>query len=91
HPAGESGHDGHDHPAAGDKHSGAAKLTFLPVINSNFEPAAATPASEDTHAHAPQWPQNFHMHHELFDLTPGVRELYRQDNHALRNVWGMSF
>jgi len=90
HPAGESGHDGHDHPAAGDKHSGAAKLTFLPVINSNFEPAAATPASEDTHAHAPQWPQNFHMHHELFDLTPGVRELYRQDNHALRNVWGMS-
>lgn len=90
HPAGDHDHGdtGHDHAAEGEKHSSAAKLTFLPVINSNFEPVA--PPSEDAHDHAPQWPENFHMHHKLFDLTPGVREKYKQDNHDLRNVWGMS-
>ena len=94
HPHDAHGHDEkHDHaaegsPAEGEKHSSAAKLTFLPVINSNFEPVNAP--EEDAHAHAPQWPESFHMHHKLFDLTPGVREKYKQDNHELRNVWGMS-
>ncbi len=41
-------------------------------------------------AHAPQWPEGFHLHHENFDLTPGVRDEYTQDNVDLRNVWGMS-
>jgi len=46
-------------------------------------------------AHHPQWPEAFHSHHELFDLTPGSREDYKnvenngeQTNYT--NTWGMS-
>ncbi len=43
-------------------------------------------------AHKPVWPVAFehHMHHELFDLTPGSRLDYTQDNPAYTNVWGKS-
>ena len=45
----------------------------------------------DTHVHHdPQWPEAFHMHHELFDLTPGSRRDYTQEDPTLSNVWGMS-
>ena len=42
---------------------------------------------DDHHA---QWPEAFHMHHELFDLTKGSREDYTAENPAHENVWGMS-
>jgi molybdopterin-containing oxidoreductase family iron-sulfur binding subunit len=49
-------------------------------------------------AHAPQWPEAFHMHHELFDLTPGVRQSYANEDPkkyygkdpTTTNIWGMS-
>jgi len=41
-------------------------------------------------AHAPQWPEAFHMHHELFDLTPGSRQMYANEDPTTTNVWGMS-
>ena len=47
----------------------------------------------DEHGHAEhkhQWPEAFHMHHELFDLTPGARLDYTAQNPAHKNVWGMS-
>ena len=45
---------------------------------------------EDGHGgHAAQWPEAFHMHHELFDLTKGSREDYSVEN-GHKNVWGMS-
>ena len=45
--------------------------------------------------HEPQWPEAFHMHHELFDLTPGSREDYANlkpngEPTSYTNVWGMS-
>ena len=48
--------------------------------------------------HAPQWPEAFHMHHELFDLTPGVRQSYASEDPekyygkdpTTTNIWGMS-
>ena len=56
--------------------------------------------SEDDHAdehHAPvhHWPEAFHSHHELFDLTPGSREDYKNIDQnkqptSYSNVWGMS-
>ena len=39
-------------------------------------------------AHAAHWPSAFHSHHELFDLTEGVREQYKQENPAHTNMWG---
>ncbi|QEG20276.1 Fe-S-cluster-containing hydrogenase [Mariniblastus fucicola] len=42
------------------------------------------------HGHKAQWPEAFHMHHELFDLTKGAREDYTAENPAHENVWGMS-
>ena len=46
---------------------------------------------DDGHGHHKhQWPEAFHMHHELFDLTPGSREDYTAENPAYENVWGMS-
>jgi Fe-S-cluster-containing dehydrogenase component len=72
--------DDHGH---GDKDH-AKKVTALPIINNvSYEPAAG---GGDDHHH---WPTAFHEH-ELFDLTPGVRELYRSDNPEYKNVWGMS-
>ena len=45
--------------------------------------------------HVAHWPEAFHMHHELFDLTPGTREDYKNiENNgtptSYTNVWGMS-
>lgn len=42
-----------------------------------------------------KWPEAFHMHHELFDLTPGSRVDYENLNPeglptTYENVWGMS-
>lgn len=77
----------------------AASIAFLPVLNSSLpvlNPAvgSAAPLEDPSHSqaadHSPQWPENFHMHHELFDLTPGVREQYKQTDPTLKNVWGMS-
>ena len=35
------------------------------------------------------WPEAFHSHHELFDLTLGVRETYAQEeNPEYTNMWG---
>jgi molybdopterin-containing oxidoreductase family iron-sulfur binding subunit len=84
-------HAGDAHP-----HASVPKNGILPVVNSSFVPvddelakqSGGTQAADKKH-HV-QWPENFHMHHELFDLTPGVRELYRQDRPELKNVWGMS-
>lgn len=42
----------------------------------------------DHGSHKPQWPQAFHMHHRLFDITKGVREDYTMENPAHTNVWG---
>ena len=43
---------------------------------------------EHGHGHAAHWPEAFHMHHELFDLTLGVREKYTAQNPAYTNMWG---
>ena len=86
----------HNHDADANKHSSLPKSGFLPVVNSRFVPADAEVAkkSGDNHSHKDehhaQWPENFHIHHKLFDLTPGVREIYGQENPELKNVWGMS-
>jgi len=75
-----------------------AKLGALPIIN----PVAYVP--DDAHKslddglehpddhghHAPQWPEAFHMHHALFDLTPGSRRDYTATNPEYKNMWGMS-
>ena len=42
----------------------------------------------DDHGHGHSWPEAFHSHHELFDLTEGVREMYKQENPAYTNMWG---
>ncbi|MFK7769698.1 MAG: Fe-S-cluster-containing hydrogenase [Mariniblastus sp.] len=45
---------------------------------------------DHAHGHKAQWPEAFHMHHDLFDITPGVRELYKNEDPTLTNVWGKS-
>lgn len=43
-------------------------------------------------SHKPVWPVAFehHMHHDLFDLTPGSRMDYTSQDPTLTNVWGKS-
>ena len=40
--------------------------------------------------HKAAWPEAFHMHHELFDLTNGSRLDYTAENPAHKNMWGMT-
>ena len=40
------------------------------------------------HAHRAAWPEAFHMHHALFDITKGTREIYKQTDPSHTNVWG---
>ena len=53
------------------------------------DPGEAEEGHHDGH-HKPQWPEAFHMHHELFDITKGARELYTEENPSYANMWGMS-
>jgi molybdopterin-containing oxidoreductase family iron-sulfur binding subunit len=43
-------------------------------------------AADAVHRHA--WPEAFHMHHSLFDITKGVREIYKETDPTHTNVWG---
>ncbi len=43
---------------------------------------------EHGHGHKARWPEAFHMHHHLFDITKGTREDYTMENPAHTNVWG---
>ncbi len=67
----------------------------LPVINQvSYVPKVDDETSDD-HSHEAHWPGGFHSHHELFDLTKGSREDYKNlddDNNptTYTNVWGMS-
>ena len=56
-----------------------AKNGSLPVINNVSFVTDEKAATDDNHdggheEHKPRWPQAFHMHHELFDLTPGAQD-----------------
>jgi molybdopterin-containing oxidoreductase family iron-sulfur binding subunit len=67
----------------------------LPIVNQvAFVPeGAAAEEQHDDHAHGehqPAWPEAFHMHHALFDITPGSRLDYTQENPAHVNMWGKS-
>ncbi|MEZ6096077.1 MAG: 4Fe-4S dicluster domain-containing protein [Pirellulaceae bacterium] len=77
----------------------AATGTALPIINAVFRQEDGHQGDShddhdhgaaDDHGHGEQhnWP-NFHEH-ELFDLTPGVREQYKSSNTENKNSWGMS-
>lgn len=90
----------HDHasvkPGPGPKRTYATgKNGALPVITPvSFVPDDEEPGDheEDDHGHGhghAAWPEAFHMHHELFDLTPGSRMDYTAENPAHKNVWGM--
>ncbi len=95
------GEEGHEK----EHSSSLPKSTALPIVtNVSFNPREGLPVeskdgaaeesseeSHDDHHHKkPHWPEAFHMHHELFDLTPGSREEYTAQNPAHENVWGMS-
>jgi Fe-S-cluster-containing dehydrogenase component len=41
------------------------------------------------HAEHHHWPEAFHLHHEPFDITKGVREMYRESDPNHYNMWGM--
>ena len=106
HPIGEHGHDHQEGHEAEKKEHGAVlpRSTSLPIVtNVSFDPHAAVPTGkapeddvhteshDDEHHHEEHhWPEAFHMHHELFDLTKGSRETYTAQNPAHENVWGMS-
>ena len=104
HPMDEShGHDGHDHHDGDKDHASGLKKGQLPIIGqvSFTRPEKDAHAADDSHEgedahhdehahHAPQWPEAFHMHHELFDLTPGSRQMYANEDPTTTNVWGMS-
>jgi molybdopterin-containing oxidoreductase family iron-sulfur binding subunit len=68
----------------------------LPILNqvSYTKPIEDKETGDDDHdhghGHSHHWPEAFHMHHELFDLTLGVREDYASENPEYSNMWGKS-
>ncbi len=99
HPIGE-GHDdhGHDHKEKDHASLKNGELPIMGQVSFTREEKADdhghdSDEGHDDHAHAhhaPQWPEAFHMHHELFDLTPGTRMDYANEDPTTTNVWGMS-
>ena len=85
-------------PAAPVLTNAVAKTGSLPVLNqvSFDDTPGASGASEESHSEQQhKWPEAFHMHHELFDLTPGSRQDYENLGPdglptTYTNVWGMS-
>ena len=72
-----------------------AKSGALPVLNQVSFDVSNSSVGDDASHHKHSWPEAFHMHHELFDLTPGTRELYKNvDDNGVQtgysNTWGMS-
>ena len=98
HPADHGHGDDHGH---GEGHGEAVhkdeghsshkpKSTSLPVITNVSYIEDADDHGDHGHGHhKAQWPEAFHMHHELFDITPGAREDYKQANPGHTNMWGM--
>ena len=94
---GKDGHkdNGHDEKDSdGDHASNSARdLSALPVLtNVSYNP---NPVEEKSDDHSDEhdthhWPEAFHLHHKSFDITPGAREDYKQENPEHSNVWGMS-
>jgi len=86
--------------------SAANKSGALPIMNqvsftTNDLDEQSTPADKSpemekwAEGQKHKWPEAFHMHHELFDLTPGARADYENLNPeglptTYENVWGMS-
>ena len=109
---GEGHHDhGDGHDKKEEDHASLQKKGELPIMGQvsftrpedTEEAAADSPEGEDHHEeahahHEPKWPEAFHMHHELFDLTPGVRQSYANEDAkkyygkdpTTTNIWGMS-
>ena len=75
-------------------HNAMAKSGSLPIMNQvsfvKEEEKHDEEHDDHDHGHKAQWPEAFHMHHDLFDITPGVRELYKNEDPTLTNVWGKS-
>ena len=82
-------------------HKAIAKSGVLPVMNQvsyvkkeddNHDEEHGDDHGHDDHAHGhkAQWPTAFHMHHDLFDITPGTREDYKNEDPTVTNVWGKS-
>ena len=106
----ESDHDEHAETKPAAKQTNAvAKLGALPIINNvAYVPQEDTGHNDEAghegdHGHGggghgghkAAWPEAFHMHHELFDITPGSREDYKNTENdgtptSYTNVWGMS-
>lgn len=51
-----------------------------------YAPGSGRDAAD--HGHRAAWPEAFHMHHALFDLTKGTREIYKETDPTHTNVWG---
>ncbi len=91
----EHGHgDQHQGEPKHDEHanSGRAKNS-LPILNnvSFVNVGKKEVGSDETDSPAKQhhWPEAFHLHHKPFDLTPGSRLDYTQQNPQHSNMWGM--
>ncbi len=88
-------------PAGPARTNALAKSGSLPILNQVSYNMTETDAAHDETAdnsHSEpvhHWPEAFHMHHELFDLTPGARQDYENLGPdgmptTYTNVWGMS-
>ena len=87
----QHGH-GDDHAATADGSAESAGLSLNPAVGRQGElpvigsVAFAPVMAGDEHEH--HWPEAFHAHHELFDITKGAREIYKEEDVDNKNVWG---
>lgn len=78
---GGEGHGGMDDHGHGDHGHGHGE---------HIDPGYAAGSERDAEdsVHRAAWPEAFHMHHSLFDITKGVREIYKETDPTHTNVWG---
>ena len=100
----DHGHDGHSHDDHGHSHddhghshSDTSHEEGHPPSDDHGhghhehgDPGYADGSERDSadSVHRAAWPEAFHMHHSLFDITKGVREIYKETDPTHTNVWG---
>jgi molybdopterin-containing oxidoreductase family iron-sulfur binding subunit len=78
------GHSSNELPVQPEFQQALGKSGQLPILGQ----VSYRDDQGDHHDEHHHWPEAFHMHHELFDITKGVREEYKESNPENKNVWG---
>ncbi len=84
----EDSHDDHGHENGGHDHHGKTDHHGNDGHSGDEGYVEGSQRDSADREHRAAWPEAFHMHHSLFDLTKGTREIYKETDPTHTNVWG---